>query len=176
MFDTFLLFLSGDRASVSIITHLGRDSYFHRETVHSEFPCMWVQEPKRHCRKRWDKMKSKNINLKSPKNEHRLYKSLETTIIVYSLYKFFFFLLFLAAPVAYGVSQARGWIGAVATGLSHNHCNTRSKPCLQPTPQLMAMPDPYPLSEARDRTWVLMDPNQIHFHCAMTGTPNINAL
>ena len=28
-----------------------------------------------------------------------------------------------------------------------------------------------PLSEAKDRTYVLMDPSQIHFHCAMVGTP-----
>ena len=28
-----------------------------------------------------------------------------------------------------------------------------------------------PLIEARDRTCVLMDPSQIHFHCAMMGTP-----
>ena len=39
---------------------------------------------------------------------------------------FFFFLSFVfcvfrASPVAYGGSQARGWIGAVATGLHHRH-------------------------------------------------------
>ena len=44
--------------------------------------------------------------------------------------KFFFFfffvflLFFLANPVAYGGSQARGRIGAVAAGLRHSHCNT----------------------------------------------------
>ena len=38
-------------------------------------------------------------------------------------------------------SQARGRTGAVATGLYHIH-NSRSEPCLQPTPQLTAMPDP----------------------------------
>ena len=56
---------------------------------------------------------------------------------------FFFFCLFAfskAAPVAYGGSQARGLIGAVATGLHHSHSNVGSEPCLQPTPQLMAMP------------------------------------
>ena len=30
---------------------------------------------------------------------------------------------------------------------------------------------PYPLSEARDRTYILMDARQIHFHCATTGIP-----
>ena len=28
-----------------------------------------------------------------------------------------------------------------------------------------------PLSKARDRTHILMDPSQIHYHRAMTGTP-----
>jgi len=52
----------------------------------------------------------------------------------------FIYLLFRATSVAYGGSQARGQIGAVAAG--HNHSNTRSEPHLQPTPQLMATPDP----------------------------------
>ena len=58
---------------------------------------------------------------------------------------FFFFGLFAiswAALVAYGGSQARGRIGATTAGLHQSHGNTRSKPCLQPTPQLMAVPDP----------------------------------
>ena len=53
---------------------------------------------------------------------------------------FVLFLLFRATPTAYGSSQARGLIGAA--GLHHSHSNARSEPCLQPTPQLMAMPDP----------------------------------
>ena len=52
---------------------------------------------------------------------------------------YLFILLFSAAPMAYGDSQARGGIGATAAGL---HNNARSKLRLQPTPQLMAMPDP----------------------------------
>ena len=43
---------------------------------------------------------------------------------------------------AYGSSQARDPIGAAAAGLHHSHSNARSKPCLWPIPQLMAMPDP----------------------------------
>ena len=55
-----------------------------------------------------------------------------------------------------------------------------------PDPSLVAMPDPSlicdvhhssrqhwipdPLIEARDRTCILMDASQIHFHCATTGT------
>ena len=54
----------------------------------------------------------------------------------------FYFLVFLsfyrAVPTAYGDSQARGLIGAVAAGLHHSDSNTRSKPSLRPTPQLTA--------------------------------------
>ena len=56
---------------------------------------------------------------------------------------FFFFLVFLGPhPPHFGDSQARGPIGTVAAGLRHS--NLGSKPNLWPTPQLMAMPDPYP--------------------------------
>ena len=63
-------------------------------------------------------------------------------------YSFFFFCLFLsfcplrAAPAAYGGSQARGLIGAVAASLCQRHSNAGSKPRLRPIPQLMATPDP----------------------------------
>ena len=46
-----------------------------------------------------------------------------------------------AAPTAYGGSQAKGKIGAVATGLRQSHSNAGSEPRLQPTPQLTATPD-----------------------------------
>ena len=46
-----------------------------------------------------------------------------------------------AAPTAYGGSQARGRIGAVAAGLRQSHSNVGSEPRLQPTPQLTATPD-----------------------------------
>ena len=55
-----------------------------------------------------------------------------------------FFCLFRAAPAAYGGSQAKGQIGATAAGLHHSHSNAGSEQCLQPTPQLTAMPDPQP--------------------------------
>ena len=59
------------------------------------------------------------------------------------LFIFFVFLLFLwAALAAYGGSQARGRIGAVATGLRQSHSNAGSEPRLRPTPQLTATPDP----------------------------------
>ena len=65
--------------------------------------------------------------------------------MVSGLFFFFLslFLLFLwAAPAAYGGSQARGRIGAVAAGLRQSYSNTGSEPRLQPTPQLTATPDP----------------------------------
>ena len=42
--------------------------------------------------------------------------------------------------MAYGGSQSRGLIGAVAAGLRHSKAG--SEPRLQPTPQLTATPDP----------------------------------
>ena len=54
----------------------------------------------------------------------------------------FVFCLYRAKYVAYGGSQVRDLIRTVAVCLHHSHSNTRSKPCLQPTPQLMAMLDP----------------------------------
>ena len=47
-----------------------------------------------------------------------------------------------AAPAAYGGSQARGPIGAVAPGLCQSHSNVGSEPSLQPTSQLTATLDP----------------------------------
>ena len=46
-----------------------------------------------------------------------------------------------AAPAAYGGSQARGLIRAIATGLRQSHSNAGSEPRLQPTTQLTATPD-----------------------------------
>ena len=58
---------------------------------------------------------------------------------------YFIFCLFAiswAVPAAYGGSQARGPVGAIAASLSQSHGNARSEPNLQPTPQLTATPDP----------------------------------
>ena len=57
----------------------------------------------------------------------------------------FFFCLFAfprAALTAYGGSQARGLIGAVATSLRQSYSNSGSELRLQPTPQLTAALDP----------------------------------
>ena len=55
---------------------------------------------------------------------------------------FFFFAISWATPTAYGGSQARGLIRAVATSLRQSRSKSGSKPHLQPVSQLTAMPDP----------------------------------
>ena len=84
---------------------------------------------------------------------------------------------FRAASVVRESFQARGWIRAVAAGLRHNHGNAGSKPHLQPTPQLMAMPTFHfvtinPLSKTRNQTHIFMDTSQIHYHRATMGIPH----
>ena len=68
----------------------------------------------------------------------------ECIFFFFFLYLIFFFVFcfFRAVPPAYGSSQARGQIGAAAAGHRHSDSHTGSKACLQPTPQLMATPDP----------------------------------
>ena len=71
----------------------------------------------------------------------------DTNFVAGNLYFFFcLFCLFAffsrAAPEAYGGSQPKGLIGAVATRLCHSHSNAGSEPHLQPTPQLTSTPDP----------------------------------
>ena len=72
----------------------------------------------------------------------------ETKSLLLSFLFFFFFCLFRAAPAAYGGSQARGQIGAVAASLHHS-----SEQC-----QILNL-----LSEAREGTRVLRDTGQIRF-------------
>ena len=62
----------------------------------------------------------------------------------------FVFLPFLGPlPPAYGGSQARGLIRAVAVGLHQSHSNVGSEAGLQPTPQLTATPDPQPTEQGQ---------------------------
>ena len=65
---------------------------------------------------------------------------MNTGDVIYFIY--FVVSLFRATSTAYGGSQARGLIGAIAAGLRHSHSNTGFEPHLQPIPQLTAMPDP----------------------------------
>ena len=71
----------------------------------------------------------------------------------------------------YGSSQARTGVGAAAAGLHHSHSNTGSDLCLQPTPQLIATPDPQPTDQGQGSDCFLMDTSQICFCCTTTGTP-----
>ena len=77
------------------------------------------------------------------KTEHSV-KSVGHLFIYLFIYLFTFglFALSRATPLAHGGSQVRGSIGAVAAGLHQSHSNAGSELCLQPTPQLMATPDP----------------------------------
>ena len=70
-------------------------------------------------------------------------KSLQSFVLSVCLFVCLFclFAISWAAPMAYGGSQARGRIGAVAAGLHQSHSNMGSEPYLRPTPQLMATPD-----------------------------------
>ena len=75
--------------------------------------------------------------------------------------------------MAYGGSQARGLIRAVAAGLHQSHSNVGSKPRLQPTPQLTATPILNPLSKAGIETatsWFLVG---FVNHGTTMGTPNV---
>ena len=85
---------------------------------------------------------------------------------------FFFFLLFVkAALTAYGGSQARGRIGATASGLRNRHSNARSNRACDLHQSAWQHRILNPLSEARDRTQNLTVPSRIRFCCARTGTP-----
>ena len=74
---------------------------------------------------RKQKTKNKNILYSKSSNFYHMIK-LYITLVFF----FFFFCLFSfsrAAPPAYGGSQARGPIGAVAPGLNQGHSNPGSK-------------------------------------------------
>ena len=79
--------------------------------------------------------------------QHNIYIYIHTHIYIYIFFLCVCVCVFRAAPMAYGGSQARGLIRAVAASLHHSHSNARFKPHLQPTPQLMAMPDSYPTEQ-----------------------------
>ena len=65
-------------------------------------------------------------------------------VFSFSFFLFFFwsFFHFLGHSEAYGDSQARGPIRAIAAGLRQSHSNAGYEPRLQPTPQLTATLDP----------------------------------
>ena len=66
------------------------------------------------------------------------------TIFVVVVVVAIFFFFFNASLGAHGSSQARGLIEATAAGLHCSYSNSGSEPCLRPTPQHTATPDPPP--------------------------------
>ena len=66
------------------------------------------------------------------------------------LFFFFFFLPFLGPLPQHGGSQARGLIGAIATGLHQSHSNAGSKLRLRPTHSSGQRQILNPLSKTRD--------------------------
>ena len=66
-------------------------------------------------------------------------------------------------------SLARGLIGAGAASLHHNHSNAGSEPCLQPTPQLLAMLDLQPSEQGQGYAHGYY--TQVCYHRDTMGTP-----
>ena len=80
------------------------------------------------------------------KNTKYVWTAQMKTILSYSAeqMKIFYFFVFFLGPYLWHMEapQAKGQTGATATCLHHSHSNVGSKPCLCPTPQLIAMPSP----------------------------------
>ena len=83
------------------------------------------------------------------------------------------FLLFRAAPVAYGGSQARDRIGAAAANLHHSHSNMGSEPDRDLHHSSWQCRILNSLSEARDGPFTLINTSQMCFCCASRGTPEL---
>ena len=79
------------------------------------------------------KVREEGRSLEAPKSNHRGFNKMSLIFFFFCLFTFF-----RAAPAAYGDSQARGLIGAVAAGLRQSHSNAGSELHLQPIPQLTA--------------------------------------
>ena len=86
------------------------------------------------------------------KNEKSLYFTTFNGAFYLFIYLLVFFAISWAALAAYGGSQARGPIGAVATGLRQSHSNAGSEPQRRIV---------NPLSKGRDQTCNLVVPSRI---------------
>ena len=78
-------------------------------------------------------------------------------------------------PMAYGSSRARGGFGAVATGLHHSHSSARPERVWDLHYSSRQCRILNPLSEARNRTCVLIDTSWVCFCCTTTETPRWKA-
>ena len=85
-------------------------------------------------------------------------------------------LLFRAAYVAYGSSQARGWIGAPASGLRHSHRNAGLSRVCGPHQSSRKCWILNPLSEAKDRTLIFVYSSRVCYHWATAGTPTASEI
>ena len=91
----------------------------------------------------------------------------------FCLWFFFFFLVFMAVPLAHWSSQGRGWIGAAAACLYHNHSNMGSE--LHLVTHTTHISQQYqilkPLIRAREQTHILMDTSEFCYHLNIMGIP-----
>ena len=82
-----------------------------------------------------------------------------------------FFSLSRATSMAHGGSQVRGPTRVTDASPRHSHSKAESKLCLQPAPQLKAMPNPQPTEQGQGSNHNPMVTSRTHFHCATTETP-----
>ena len=88
-----------------------------------------------------------NQSLYFRESEEKEDASTSRTVTYHQHLFFFSFWLFRATPAAYGGSQARGQIGAVATSLRHSHSSARPRPCLRPNTTAHGKADPSPAEQ-----------------------------
>ena len=84
----------------------------------------------------------------------------------------FIFLLFRAAPTAYGDYQVRGLIEAVAAGLRQTLATWDPSCVCDLHHSLQQCQISNPTERGRDRTLNLMDICRIHFRCTTMGIPS----
>ena len=96
----------------------------------------------------WEPPYASGVALKRHKDQKKKKKKTKNNITLSYLYSFYIFFLFFvchllfsfsfsfsrAAPEAYGGSQARGLMEAIAASLRQSHSNAGSEPHLQSTP------------------------------------------
>ena len=131
------------------LAHLNGESKFVQLQKKSTSNCSVFTSPKMSKNRACIFHSLEDINLLNQKGFNSTLKP-DFLLLIYLFIYFCLFAFSRAAPAAYGGSQARGLIGAVASGLHHSHSNARSEPCLQPTPQLTATPDTQPTERSQE--------------------------
>ena len=93
----------------------------------------------------WKPPYAKGVALKKDKKKKKKKKSTGTWVpprINWTKISGLFFFSFFLGPHLWHMELSR--LGAIAAGPRHSHSNGWSEPHLWPTPQLTAMPDPWP--------------------------------